>query len=77
MLILVEAAKLAQELSGIECEVIDLRTLLPWDRETCIASVMKTGRELTMLQHLSTGFLDLFLNRIFKNPSVQALTFIY
>ena len=25
---------MVQEVDGIECEVIDLRTLLPWDRET-------------------------------------------
>jgi 2-oxoisovalerate dehydrogenase E1 component len=30
--------------SGIEIEVIDLRTLVPWDRETVLESVRKTGR---------------------------------
>ncbi|MCY4369972.1 MAG: pyruvate dehydrogenase (acetyl-transferring) E1 component subunit alpha [bacterium] len=29
---------------GIDCEVIDLRTLKPWDRETVLDSVAKTGR---------------------------------
>ena len=29
---------------GIDCEVIDLRTLKPWDRETVLDSVGKTGR---------------------------------
>jgi 2-oxoisovalerate dehydrogenase E1 component beta subunit len=29
---------------GISCELIDLRTLLPWDQESVIESVMKTGR---------------------------------
>jgi len=29
---------------GIECELIDLRTLLPWDVETVVNSVKKTGR---------------------------------
>jgi pyruvate/2-oxoglutarate/acetoin dehydrogenase E1 component len=37
-----EAARdLAQE--GIDAEVIDLRSLKPWDRETVLASVRKTG----------------------------------
>ena len=34
---------------GIELEVIDLRTLLPFDAETCVASVQRTGR-LVVLQ---------------------------
>ncbi|GGD80114.1 alpha-ketoacid dehydrogenase subunit beta [Croceicoccus mobilis] len=31
---------------GTEAEVIDLRTISPWDRETVLASVKKTGRAL-------------------------------
>lgn len=29
---------------GVDCEVIDLRTLKPWDREAVLESVAKTGR---------------------------------
>lgn len=36
------AANLAKE--GVSVEVIDLRTIAPWDRETVLASVRKTGR---------------------------------
>jgi pyruvate dehydrogenase E1 component beta subunit len=38
------AAELAQ--AGIDAEVIDLRTLMPLDRDTVLASVRKTGRLL-------------------------------
>ena len=38
-----KAAALVAE-QGISCEVIDLCTLLPWDRETVANSVRKTGR---------------------------------
>jgi pyruvate dehydrogenase E1 component beta subunit len=31
---------------GISVEVIDLRTIAPWDRETVLASARKTGRRL-------------------------------
>jgi len=36
------AAELAKE--GIDAEVIDLRTISPWDREAVFSSVSKTGR---------------------------------
>jgi 2-oxoisovalerate dehydrogenase E1 component beta subunit len=32
--VLLEVAKIAQETLGVSCEVIDLRTILPWDSET-------------------------------------------
>jgi len=40
------AAKLADE--RISVEVIDLRTISPWDRATVLASVAKTGRALVV-----------------------------
>lgn len=41
-----QACKAAKELAqkGISAEVIDLRSLKPWDQETVIKSVRKTGR---------------------------------
>jgi pyruvate dehydrogenase E1 component beta subunit len=38
------AEQMAQD--GVEVEVIDLRTISPWDRETVLSSVAKTGRAL-------------------------------
>ena len=32
------------EKDGVSCEIIDLRTIIPWDEETVIKSVKKTGR---------------------------------
>jgi len=40
------AEKLAAE--GISCEIVDLRSIVPLDRETIIASVRKTGRLLVV-----------------------------
>jgi acetoin:2,6-dichlorophenolindophenol oxidoreductase subunit beta len=39
---LAAAARLAE--AGVSVEAIDLRTVSPWDRETVLASVEKTGR---------------------------------
>lgn len=44
MKILEEAVKKAEEEDGIDCELIDLQTLIPWDVETVVESVKKTGR---------------------------------
>jgi 2-oxoisovalerate dehydrogenase E1 component len=35
--------------------VIDLRTLLPWDRETVLGSVRRTGRALVLHEAPTTG----------------------
>jgi 2-oxoisovalerate dehydrogenase E1 component beta subunit len=37
------AAVRAKEI-GISVEIIDLRTILPWDEETVINSIKKTGK---------------------------------
>ena len=38
------ACNLAQSQYGIHCELIDLQTLLPWDTETVVQSVQRTGK---------------------------------
>ena len=45
---MVETLKAADEMAaaGIQAEVIDLRSLLPWDKDTVLNSVAKTGRML-------------------------------
>jgi 2-oxoisovalerate dehydrogenase E1 component beta subunit len=45
------------EKEGISCEVIDLRSILPWDVETVANSVLKTGRlGITHEAPLTGGF---------------------
>ncbi|MBK8739124.1 MAG: alpha-ketoacid dehydrogenase subunit beta [Betaproteobacteria bacterium] len=47
------AGRLAQE--GIELEVLDLRTLVPFDTEAILASVRRTGRLLTVHEAWTRG----------------------
>lgn len=47
------AEQLAAE--GVEAEVIDLRSLLPFDREAIIESVKRTGRALVVTEATITG----------------------
>jgi len=52
-----EAAKLAHEQDGISVEIIDLQTILPWDRETIAKSVEKTGKLIVCHEAtLTNGF---------------------
>nr|WP_272212688.1 alpha-ketoacid dehydrogenase subunit beta [Marinicella sp. W31]MDC2878598.1 alpha-ketoacid dehydrogenase subunit beta [Marinicella sp. W31] len=46
------ADQLASE--GIDCDVIDLRTVRPMDRETVLASVRKTGRLICVYEGVKT-----------------------
>jgi acetoin:2,6-dichlorophenolindophenol oxidoreductase subunit beta len=47
------AAKLAAE--GVSAEVIDLRTIVPWDKEAILKSVRKTGRLVIVDEAHKTG----------------------
>jgi len=47
------AERLAKE--GIDCEVVDLRTLRPMDKETILNSVRKTGKVVVVSEGCYTG----------------------
>jgi len=49
-----EAAK-KLESQGVNVEVIDLRTICPWDKETVLSSVKKTGKVLIVHEDTRTG----------------------
>ncbi|KAF2314576.1 hypothetical protein GH714_027733 [Hevea brasiliensis] len=46
---------LSEAEDGISCELIDLKTLIPWDKETVETSVRKTGRLLISHEAPVTG----------------------
>lgn len=48
----IEAAEVLEK-EGVSCEVIDLRTIVPLDTETIVASVMKTGKLLVVDESFS------------------------
>jgi len=52
---MVERCELAANASGLSAEVIDLRTLIPWDKEAVIESVNRTHRCLVVHEDNSTA----------------------
>ncbi|KAJ0083806.1 hypothetical protein Patl1_30066 [Pistacia atlantica] len=52
---IMEQACIDAEKDGISCELIDLKTLIPWDKETVEVSVKKTGRLLISHEAPVTG----------------------
>lgn len=46
---------------GISCELVDLKTLIPWDKETVEASVRKTGRVLVCILCSQRLYLSIWL----------------
>jgi 2-oxoisovalerate dehydrogenase E1 component beta subunit len=52
---MIYVAEAAAKLAGVDAEIIDLRTLLPLDLETIIASVEKTGRCLVVHEATRTS----------------------
>jgi len=54
---MVERCELAAGSAGVDTEILDLRTLSPWDREATLASVKKTRRCLIVHEdNLTAGF---------------------
>ncbi len=69
---LAAAERLAAE-QGIETEVIDLRSLVPLDMATVLASVRKTGRCVVASQAILVGS---FVNEIVARVQLEAFDFL-
>lgn len=65
----------AEELSkeGISVEVIDLRTLRPWDHETVLESVKKTGRVLVVNEAPKIGGLAADVSAVISEEAFHDL----
>ena len=50
-----EAAKAAAEQDGTSVEIIDLRTIMPWDKQAVLDSVRKTSKVLVLHEDTRTG----------------------
>lgn len=67
-----DAATKAAE-KGIEAEVIDLRTLVPLDEGTFLASVRKTGRAVVVYEAPRTGGFGAEISAILADKAIEYL----
>ncbi len=67
-----EAAAKASE-KGVEAEVIDLRTLVPLDEPTILASVKKTGRAVVVYEAPRTGGFGGEISAILAEKAIEYL----
>lgn len=76
---MLETAQAAEEMAraGISAEVIDLRTLMPWDRDTVFESVRKTGRVVviaeapgmaSLVSEVTASIAESLLDRLYAPP---------
>ena len=49
------ATEAASQLGDLSVEIIDLRSILPWDKEAVLASVRKTSKVLVLHEDTHTG----------------------
>jgi 2-oxoisovalerate dehydrogenase E1 component len=64
-----ELAHEAADQSGVSCEIIDLRSIVPCDYETVTASVSKTGRLVVIHEDTKTcGFGESIISNMVSVP---------
>ena len=50
-----EAATVVESEDGLSVEIIDLRTIIPWDKEAVLTSVAKTSKVVVLHEDTHTG----------------------
>ncbi len=68
-----EAAERAAKEKNVECEVVDLRTLVPLDVDAVLASVKKTGRAVVVYEAPRTGGYGGEISAILAEKAIDVL----
>ncbi|MEC8704767.1 MAG: alpha-ketoacid dehydrogenase subunit beta [Asgard group archaeon] len=68
-----EAAEIASNELSINCEVIDLRTISPYDSQTIISSVKKTGRFISVTESPKTAGFGAELSALIGEKTIDSM----
>jgi 2-oxoisovalerate dehydrogenase E1 component len=68
-----ERCEEAVEQTGIDAEILDLRTVMPWDKEAVLRSVQKTNRCLIVHEDTLTAGFGAEISAFLSQESFQYL----
>jgi 2-oxoisovalerate dehydrogenase E1 component len=68
-----ERCEEAAEQTGVSADILDLRTIMPWDKEAVLDSVRKTGRCLIVHEDAKTAGFGSEISAVIMREAFESL----